>query len=145
MRWLFLSALALLWSLEMSGFANGFDAQGHRGARGLMPENTLASFATALSIGVNTIELDVGATRDGVIVVTHNPRLEPVSTRNENGEWLSGTGPAIRTLTLNELQKYDVGRLKPATQYQRRFPDQVAVDGSYPHWLFAKRASPVEY
>lgn len=114
----------------MSGFANGFDAQGHRGARGLMPENTLASFALALSIGVDTIELDVGATRDGVIVVTHNPRLEPVSTRNENGEWLSGTGPAIRTLTLNELQKYDVGRLKPATQYQRRFPDQVAVDGT---------------
>ena len=129
-RWLFLSMLALTWSLVMSGLANGFDSQGHRGARGLMPENTLESFALALSIGVDTIELDVGATRDGVIVVTHNPRLDPVSTRNENGAWLSETGPAIRSLTLNELQKYDVGRLQPSTRYQLRFPDQIAVDGT---------------
>ncbi len=114
----------------MMGPAYGFDSQGHRGARGLLPENTLAAFARALSIGVTTLELDVGATRDGVIVVTHNPRLEPESTRDKDGNWLSDTGPAIRSLTLKELKTFDVGRLKPGTRYQERFPDQLAVDGT---------------
>jgi len=114
----------------MADLAHGFDLQGHRGARGLMPENTLAAFAKALSIGVDTLELDVGATRDGVIVVTHNPRLEPETTRDQGGQWLEQTGPAIRTLSLKELKTYDVGRLKPGTRYGQRYPDQVAVDGA---------------
>ncbi len=114
----------------MNGLANGFDSQGHRGARGLMPENTLASFAMALSIGVDTLELDVGATREGEIVVIHDSRLKPETTRDKNGEWLSDNGPAVRNLMLAELRKYDVGRLKPASRYQHRFPQQVAVDGA---------------
>ncbi len=114
----------------MTDLAYGFDSQGHRGARGLMPENTLAAFAQALSIGVNTLELDLGTTRDGVIVVSHNPKLEPETTRDQSGKWLPETGAAIRSLSLAELRTYDVGRLKPGTGYQARFSEQVAVDGA---------------
>ncbi len=116
--------------LGMTAAAHGFDAQGHRGARGHSPENTLASFARALSIGVNTLELDVGVTSDGAVVVTHNPRLEPETTRDSAGNWLAETGPAIRSLSLKELKVFDVGRIKPGTSYSERFPDQIAVDGS---------------
>ena len=129
MRWLTSTAVASLCVFGMMDWAYSFDSQGHRGARGLLPENTLAAFARALSIGVTTLELDVGATRDGVIVVTHNPRLEPESTRDKDGNWLSDTGPAIRSLTLKELRTFDVGRMKPGTRYQERFPDQLAIDG----------------
>ena len=51
------------------------DLQGHRGARGLAPENTLAAFERALKIGVSTLELDVAITADGVAVVSHEPAL----------------------------------------------------------------------
>jgi len=130
MPWFLSLTLTILGVFGMTDLAHGFDSQGHRGARGLKPENTLASFAQALSIGVNTLELDVGATRDGVIVVTHNPRLEPETTRDQSGKWLDETGAAIRSLSLAELRTYDVGRLKPDTRYQTRFAEQVAVDGA---------------
>ena len=51
------------------------DVQGHRGARGLWPENTLAGFARAMQLGVSALELDCLVTRDGVVVVTHDPEL----------------------------------------------------------------------
>ncbi|MCP3869972.1 MAG: glycerophosphodiester phosphodiesterase [Gammaproteobacteria bacterium] len=114
----------------MTDLTFGFDSQGHRGARGLMPENTLAGFAKALSIGVTTLELDVGFTRDRVVVVSHNPQLEPEITRDENGNWLTESGPAIWSLTLQELRVFDVGRLKPGTDYAGRYPLQTPVDGA---------------
>ena len=54
-----------------------FDLQGHRGARGLAPENTLAGFAKALEIGVTTLETDLAVTKDGVIVLSHDPVFNP--------------------------------------------------------------------
>ena len=83
--------------------AIAFDLQGHRGARGLAPENTIASFSTALAIGVTTLELDVGMTRDGVVVVHHDERLNPDITRGADGAFLSQRGPPIYSLTLQEL------------------------------------------
>src|SRR4051812_4959592 len=107
-----------------------FDLQGHRGARGLAPENTLAGFARALAIGVSTLELDLGMTSDGVVVVHHEARLIPETTRGPDGEYLSEVGPPLRKLTLEELRRYDIGRLKPRTPYARRFPSQEPADGS---------------
>ncbi len=106
-----------------------FDLQGHRGARGLRPENTLAAFAHALSIGVSTLELDTAVTRDGVVVVSHDSELNPDITRDASGQWLTKAGPAIYSLTFAELQRYDVGRTKPGSAYALRFKDQVAEDG----------------
>ncbi|MBW1635083.1 MAG: glycerophosphodiester phosphodiesterase [Deltaproteobacteria bacterium] len=114
----------------MTNNTYSFDSQGHRGARGLSPENSLVAFARALSIGVTTLELDLCVTADNIIVITHNYRLEPEITRKPNGEWLSETGPAIRSLTLKELRTYDVGRMNPEMSYQADFPEQVAADGT---------------
>src|SRR5512145_356913 len=101
--------------------AGAFDLQGHRGARGLLPENTLPSFQKALEIGVDTIECDMAVTKDGVVVLYHDLWLNPDITRGPDGKWLESRGPAIAELTFEELQKYDVGRIKPGTEYARAF------------------------
>jgi glycerophosphoryl diester phosphodiesterase len=103
---------------------------GHRGAAGLAPENTLAAFSKALEIGVDGVELDVQLSADGIAVVHHDFRLNPDITRTALGEWLErGDTPSIKALTLAELKRYDVGRLKPDTTYANRYPDQEPVDG----------------
>jgi glycerophosphoryl diester phosphodiesterase len=110
--------------------AQAFDLQGHRGARGLAPENTLPAFARALSIGVTTLELDVGLTRDGVLVVSHDPSLNPDITRGPDGAFLAARGPFIWQSTFEELQRYDVGRINPAARYAQTFAAQQPVDGT---------------
>lgn len=110
--------------------AQAFDLQGHLGARGLMPENTLPAFERALALGVTTLELDVGMTKDGVLVISHDPFLNPDLVRDASGRFLEQRGPAIHSLTWAELQAYDVGRIKPGTDYARQFPDQTPVDGA---------------
>jgi glycerophosphoryl diester phosphodiesterase len=122
----FLSA-PLLAALALS--ASAFDLEGHRGARGLAPENTLAAFRKALEIGVTTIETDMAVTRDDVIVISHDPFLNPDLVRDPEGHWLTGKGPPIRTLTLAELRRYDVGRANPASKYAQQFPEQRPADG----------------
>ena len=108
--------------------AQAFDLQGHRGARGLAPENTIPGFETALKIGVTTLELDTAMTKDNVLVVSHDSRLNPEHTRGPDGEFLKEQGPAIRSLTFDELQRYDVGRIQPGTAYAARFPMQKGAD-----------------
>ncbi len=107
-----------------------FDLQAHRGGRGLAPENTLPAFAKALEIGVATLELDTGVTKDGVVVVSHETFVNPDLARGPDGKWLEKRGPSIHEITYAELQQYDVGRLNPATGYGKRYPEQVAVDGT---------------
>jgi glycerophosphoryl diester phosphodiesterase len=123
-------ALAAALACCVSLAANAFDLEGHRGARGLAPENTLPAFARALSIGVTTLELDVGVTRDGVVVISHERGLTPNTARGPDGKWLSAPGPVIHDLAYAELERYDVGRLNPDTKYARQFPDQVPADGT---------------
>jgi glycerophosphoryl diester phosphodiesterase len=106
-----------------------FDLQGHRGARGLLPENTLAGFARALAIGVTTLETDLAVTKDGVLVLSHDPVLNPDITRGPDGAWIAAPGAAIHTLTLAELARYDVGRIRPDSKYAKAFPAQVPADG----------------
>ena len=102
---------------------------GHRGARGLFPENTLAGFAGALALGVDALELDVVLTADGMVVVSHDPALNPLITRDATGRWLPWSGPFIRMMRATELAAYDVGRLCPGTDYARLFPEQSPRDG----------------
>jgi glycerophosphoryl diester phosphodiesterase len=123
-----LRSAALATLALMTAHAAAFDLQGHRGARGLAPENTLPAFARALSIGVTTLEMDAGLTEDDVVVVAHDRRLNPDIVRGADGRWLAGRTPAIRELTFRELQRYDVGRIKPGSDYSRRFPDQRRQD-----------------
>jgi glycerophosphoryl diester phosphodiesterase len=128
MRTIFGLAVALL-ALGASA-QTSVDLQGHRGARGLLPENTLPGFELAMKLGVTTLELDVVATRDGVLVVSHDPALNPDITRDASGAFLEATGPEIITLSFDELSRYDVGRINPGSQYARTFSSQRAVDGA---------------
>jgi glycerophosphoryl diester phosphodiesterase len=122
----FLAAALLL----LGATAHALDLQGHRGARGLAPENTLPAFEKALAIGVDTLELDIGVSADGVVVVSHDVALNPAITRDAAGAWLGGAAPLIRSLTLQQLQAYDVGRVRPDSSYGRGFPQQQPRDGT---------------
>jgi len=123
------ATVAALWLTMGNLRAESFDLQGHRGARGLMPENTLAGFSHALTLGVTTLEMDLGVSKDGHIVISHDSVLTPALTRDPDGKWLQAPGPAINDLSREELQAYDVGRLNPESKNARRFPNQQPVDG----------------
>jgi len=103
---------------------------GHRGAAGLLPENTLAAFKRGCEIGVDAIELDVLFSADGVLMVHHDYKLNPAIARSADGRWIpSGSQPAIKDLTLAQLKTYDIGRLQPNTPYAAGFPEQTPMDG----------------
>lgn len=105
------------------------DLQAHRGGRALAPENTLAAFSNAIEMGVSTLELDIGLTADDVLVISHDTQLNPDHTRDARGNFLKAKGPSIRSLTLAQLQTYDVGRIDPASSYGKPFPKQLWSDG----------------
>ena len=110
--------------------AMAFDLQGHRGARGLEPENTLPSFARAIAAGASTLELDVGISADGAIVVAHDRRLNPEITRDASGAWIAAPGPRLRDLSLAEIKRFDVGVIRQDTAYARSFAGQGARPGT---------------
>ena len=120
---------APLLALILAAPALAFDLQAHRGGRGLAPENTLAAFSQAVALGVDTLELDIGLTADGVVVISHDTSLNPDHTRDAQGQWLAAKGPTIRSLTLAQLQRYDVGRIRAESEYGKQFAKQQAVDG----------------
>jgi glycerophosphoryl diester phosphodiesterase len=105
------------------------DVQGHRGARGYLPENTLPSFARALELGVTTLELDVAVTKDAVVVIHHDRGLNVDIARGPDGRWVRHATP-INHMTFAEIQRYDVGRLRPGSEYARHFPHQQPLDGT---------------
>ena len=113
-----------------NAFRPGFDLQGHRGARGLYPENTMEGFAQTLALGVTTLEMDVVMTADGILVLHHDLRLDPDHTRTASGAWIEEPGAAIKTLTLAQLGGYDVGGYREDSKDARRFPDQQPVAGA---------------
>ena len=110
--------------------ARALEVQGHRGARGLLPENTIPAFERAIELGADVLELDLGMTRDGVPVVHHDRALDPDRTRDAVGAWLAPPGPFLNTLDLAELAVFDVGRAAPGSPIAERFPDQVPRDGT---------------
>ncbi|SDG49862.1 glycerophosphoryl diester phosphodiesterase [Bradyrhizobium sp. Rc2d] len=107
-----------------------FDLEAHRGGRALLPENTLPAFANALSMGVDTLELDVGVTADGEVVVSHERGLNPDLARGPDGAYITAPGTPFVKLRLNEVRTYDVGRIRPDSAYARQFPDQRAMPGT---------------
>jgi glycerophosphoryl diester phosphodiesterase len=99
-----------------------FDLQGHRGERGLMPENTIPAFLEALNYGVTTLELDVVITKDGEVLVSHDPYMSHETCLKPDGEVITPEEERkhnIYNMTYAETQHYDCGlKLHP------RFPDQ---------------------
>jgi glycerophosphoryl diester phosphodiesterase len=106
-----------------------FDLEAHRGGRALRPENTLQSFAHGLSLGVDTLELDMGVTKDGVVVISHERGLNPDLARSPDGKYIPAGIPYVK-LTLAEVKTYDVGQIRPGSAYAARFPNQLPVPGT---------------
>lgn len=105
---------------------SNFDLEGHRGTRGLRPENTLAAFGKALQIGVTTLELDTGVTKDGVVVVSHERRISPLECQGP------GVGKLIRDLTYAQIQQLDCGTRHPPNPSIDPFVGtQEAVPGAH--------------
>ena len=124
------AAIAAAFCLLVNGEVMAFDIEAHRGGRALFPENTLSSFANALTMGVDTLELDIGVTRDGALVVSHERGLNPDLARGPDGVYVAPPGVPFVGLTLAEVKKYDVGVLRPGSAYGAQFPDQHAVPGT---------------
>lgn len=102
-----------------------FDKEGHRGARGLMPENTLAAMKTAVDLGVTTLEMDVVLTSDGEVVLSHEPFFNHAITTKPDGSFVAEEDEKslnIYHMSYAEVKTYDVGR-KP----HPRFPQQQKI------------------
>ena len=109
--------------------AAAFDLQGHRGARGLAPENTLAAFRTALDLGVTTLETDLAVTKDDVVVISHDPLLNPDLVRGPDGQWIAP--PARRSARSpwpSSSATTSAGSIRRAS-YAQQFPEQKPADG----------------
>lgn len=87
-----------------------FEIQGHRGSRGLMPENTIPAFKKAIDLGVHTLELDIVISKDKKVVVSHDPFFNPNCTTDPNGKFITKENQGnLYQLTYAEIKKYDVG------------------------------------
>lgn len=107
-----------------------FDVQGHRGCRGLMPENTIPAMLKALDLGVTTLELDVVITKDNKVLVSHEPWFEAEITTKPDGTFIKPAEAMqynIFQMNYEEIVKYDVG-MKP----HPRFPQQQKIKAVKP-------------
>jgi glycerophosphoryl diester phosphodiesterase len=112
--------LSLLLATTMNAQTT-FDIEGHRGCRGLYPENTIVAFLEAVRLGVNTLEMDVVVSKDGKLVVSHDPTLNPDICSGADGKPVSA-GIRIYNLTYDEIKKFDCG-----SRGNPKFPDQKKV------------------
>src|SRR3954449_13514484 len=105
-----LTVLSLIIAGPAMGFDSAsdsaFDIEAHRGGRALLPENTLPAFANALSMGVDTLELDVGVTADGEVVISHERGLNPDLARDAKGDYIAVPGTPLIKLRLDEVRTY---------------------------------------
>lgn len=109
---------------------DSFDYQGHRGCRGLMPENTIPAFLKAIDLHVTTLEMDVVITKDQQVIVSHEPFFNQEITTKPDGSFIEESNDRnynIYQLTYAETQRYDVG-LKP----HPRFPQQQKITAHKP-------------
>ena len=102
--------------------AKPYDLQGHRGCRGLMPENTIPAFLKALEIGVNTLELDVVISADKQVVVSHEPYFNADITTDPDGKPIEKADQKnlnLYKMTYAEIKRYDTG-----SRGNPNFPEQ---------------------
>ena len=117
-----------------------FDKQGHRGSRGLMPENTLPAMIKAVDLGVTTLEMDAVITKDRQVILSHEPFFNHDITTKPDGSFVTAAEEKqlnIYTLTYEDVKRYDVG-MKP----HPRFPRQQKIKAVKP--LLAELIDSVE-
>jgi glycerophosphoryl diester phosphodiesterase len=110
----------LLLFLPIFAYSQSFDVEGHRGCRGLMPENTIPAFIKAIDIGVTTLEMDLTVSKDSQLIVSHDPWIsEDICVCQEK--------IAIQKLNASEIKNFDCG-----SKINTRFPLQVKMKVSKP-------------
>jgi glycerophosphoryl diester phosphodiesterase len=119
----FILTLSLLMMIDPN-FAQAIDVQGHRGARSVLPENSLPGLKHALELGVNTLEFDMGVSKDGVVVVIHDQQINPVICQNKDGTEIT-EDLWVHQLNLDQIKNFDCG-----SKQNPRFPKQVTVPGT---------------
>lgn len=130
-----------------------FDKEGHRGCRGLMPENTIPGFKKAIDIGVNTLEMDVVITKDKQVILSHEPFFNHEITTKPDGSFVEENEEKtlnIFEMTYEETQKFDVG-LKPHPRFPKQQkmaahkPKLAAVIDSAEAYAKVKSVAPLQY
>ena len=114
--------LLLLFTYTTNMFAQGFDLEGHRGARGLMPENSIPAFKKALDLGVTTLEMDVCISKDKKVVVSHEPYMNALYVTKPDGTPVSKveeTTLNLYQMTYKQIKQFDTGKRGNAL-----FPEQ---------------------
>lgn len=104
------------------GQISSVEIQGHRGARGLLPENSIEGFVKAIELGVHTVELDVIISADQQVVVSHEPWLNPKICLDENGEQVTDKSKNLYKMDYPDIKKCDCGSLGNSN-----FPSQQPV------------------
>ena len=119
----------LLLMVSTQSFGQEIDWQGHRGARGILPENTLPAFKKALELGVKTLELDVVISRDLKVIVSHDPWMTPEFCLTPEGEAIPKDAdlPNLFQMSYKEIERYDCGSIGNS-----KFPDQEKIRTSKP-------------
>ncbi len=119
----FLVPILLSALLVTVGGSPGLDVQGHRGARGLRPENTLPAFEKALELGVTTLEMDIQTTSDRVLVVFHDQHLDAKRC-------VSDTGHGVPREPFKDLRFEQLAQIDCGSQPSSKFPEQKPVPGA---------------
>jgi len=104
---------------------NFIEIQGHRGARGLFPENTLTSFLEAIKIGVKVIELDVVISKDQKIVVSHEPFMNPIFCSTPDGSFVNSQSE--KEFNLFQMDYYEIAKFDCGSRGNYLFPNQIKI------------------
>lgn len=107
-----------------------FDTEGHRGARGLMPENTIPAMIKAIDLGVTTIEMDCHITKDGKVVVTHDPHISHLYARTPEGKDFSKE--ESQQYTVYQMNYDDVRQFDTGTKHYELYPRQQKIKTHIP-------------
>lgn len=110
-----------------------FDKQGHRGSRGLLPENTIPAMKKALDLGVTTLEMDAVVTKDGEVILSHEPFFSHLITTKPDGTFVELSEEKalnVYEMTYDQVRRFDVG-LKP----HPRFPRQQKIAAIKPRLI----------
>ena len=125
MKYICLAMLVFALACTGSRITNtpsAFDAQAHRGGKGLMPENTIPAMLNAIDLKVNTLEMDLQVTKDKQVIVSHDPYFNHNFTTTPHGKYLAadeGRKLLLYNMNYDEIKKYDVG-MKPYADFPRQ-------------------------
>jgi glycerophosphoryl diester phosphodiesterase len=114
-------SIVILFTASFMQAQTKFDIEGHRGWRGLYPENTIIGFIEAVKLGVNTLEMDVVVSKDGKLVVSHDPVMNTDICSSPDGKPVSA-GIRIYNLTYDEIKQFDCG-----SRGNPKFPEQKKI------------------